>query len=308
MSQDDANADATESSRTDENARAGASTRRGFLAGAGALGVGVLAAGVPSVLGQMDDGEQSAAATFTVRVENVSTPDTLQTTGEGEASAQPVPLSPGAYAVHTPDEPVFSRHEPERDNGLEAVAEDGMPGKLVTHLSERETVTHAGAFDTPVGSDGPGPLTPGSAYEFEVTAEPPASYLSLVTMFVPSNDLFYALGGAGGVRLFGRSGGIGASGNADGNASESGEQAMPVRGNVTDHVMLWDAGTEINEEPGVGENQVQRQRGPGVGLVERGTVAPVSAVNGYDYPRVEDVIRVNVTPSAGDGGDTGSGG
>ena len=59
---------------------------------------------------------------------------------------------------------------------------------------------------------------------------------------------------------------------------------------------LWDAGTEINEEPGVGENQPQRQRGAGVGLVERGTVAPIEDVNGYDYPKTEDVLKVMLVP------------
>ncbi|MEF8843336.1 MAG: hypothetical protein V5A62_17210 [Haloarculaceae archaeon] len=58
---------------------------------------------------------------------------------------------------------------------------------------------------------------------------------------------------------------------------------------------LGGAGTEVNEEPSVGGNQVQRQRGANVGLVERETVAPVAEVNGYDYPAAEDVLRVTIT-------------
>jgi len=262
------------------------STRRGLLAAAGAAGVGALAVGAPGVLGQEDgngDGDgngngngEAVAARFGVRIENVSDGQTLETTADGEASTQPVPLSPGVYAVHTPDEPVFSSGDPERSNGLEEVAEDGSPGRLVESLTGRETVVRTGAFTTPVGAGGPGPLTPGNAYEFEVLARRPATYLSLVTMFVPSNDLFYAFGGADGARLF--------------------EDGDPVSGDVTDRVGLWDAGTEINEEPGVGSNQVQRQRGAGVGSVERGTVAPIDEVNGYDYPATADVIRVTVSP------------
>jgi hypothetical protein len=80
-------------------------------------------------------------------------------------------------------------------------------------------------------------------------------------------------------------------------ANGDGGGMAPVAGDVTDHVGLWDAGTEVNEEPGVGPNQAQRQRGAGVGLVERGTVVPIEAVNGYAYPAVSDVLRVRVTPN-----------
>lgn len=255
-------------------------SRRKFLAGASALGLAGL--GVAGAAAR----QESQTREFTIRIENVSDGETLSTTADGEAMAQPVPLSPGAYAVHTRDEPIFSRGTPERDNGLEEISEDGMPDKLVSSLMERDTVVDAGAFATPMGADGPGPLTPGNAYEFsvEATSDRPTAYLSFVTMFVPSNDLFYAFGGESGAALFGDGG--------------------PRAGNATDRVSLWDAGTEVNEEPGVGENQVQRQRGPGVGLVERGTVAPIEAVNGYDYPATENVLNVTLTPNGESNGDS----
>jgi hypothetical protein len=259
-------------------------SRRKFLAGASALGLaGLGIAGAAT-------GQEKHTREFTVRIENVSDGETLSTTADGEAMAQPVPLSPGAYAVHTSDEPIFSRGAPERDNGLEEVAEDGMPDTLVSTLMERDTVVDAGAFATPMGADGPGPLTPGNAYEFSVEAssDRPTAYLSFVTMFVPSNDLFYAFGGESGVPLF--------QGNG------------PLAGNATEYVSLWDAGTEINEEPGVGENQVQRQRDAGVGLVERGTVAPIEAVNGYDYPATADVVQVTLMPNGESGNDSSAGG
>ncbi|WP_255151878.1 spondin domain-containing protein [Halorarius halobius] len=263
----------------DGSSRRSLRSRRAFLAGGAAV---TAALAVPTV-GALTTRQQSDRE-FRVRIENVSDAETLETTADGEAADQPVPLSPGAWAVHTADEPVFSSGQPERDNGLEEIAEDGMPGKLAESLSARDTVVASGAFTTPVGADGPAPLLPGDAYEFTAPASAgkPTLYLSLVTMFVPSNDLFYALGGADGMALF------------DGDAPRSGD--------VTDRVGLWDAGTELNEEPGVGENQVQRQRGAGVGLVERGTVAPISDVNGYAYPAVSDVVRVRVTPAGMDGG------
>jgi hypothetical protein len=246
-------------------------SRRGFLAGAAALAATGLIGG--NALAQ-----QQQETTFQVRVENVSTDTTLETTlpEDDEGSAQPIPLSPGAYAVHQQGAPIFTNDEPERDNGLEEVAEDGDPTRLAESLSTEDIVADSDAFTTPVGADEPAPLGPGEAYEFTATATPSARYLSLVTMFVPSNDLFYSLGGPNGIELF------------DGDD--------PVSGSVTDQVGLWDAGTEINEEPGVGENQVQRQRGPGVGLIERDTVVPIEEVNGYTYPDVADVIEVTIEP------------
>ncbi|MEA5386984.1 spondin domain-containing protein [Haloarculaceae archaeon H-GB11] len=233
------------------------------------------AAGLSSA-GTLDTGvaQHRPATTFTVRVENVSDDSTLTTTLDGDDAEQPVPLSPGAYAVHRQGEPIFSRGEPERNNGLEEIAEDGNPERLSESLADDDLVSESDVFDTPVEGDEAGPIGPDEAYEFSVTAQHPSMFLSLVTMFVPSNDLYYAVGGATGVRLF--------------------ERGSPVSGTLT--VGLWDAGTEINEEPGVGENQVQRQRGPGVGLVERGTVAPIDAVNGYEYPDPSEVIEVTVTP------------
>jgi hypothetical protein len=252
-------------------------SRRTVLAGTGTLlagGAGLASTGALGQEGGMD------ARMFTVRVENVSDSETLQTTAEGDLAAQPVPLTPVVWAVHTRDEPIFSAWQAERHNGLEELAEDGKPGRLAETLAARDTVVDSGVAAVPVGGDSPGPLTPGHAYEFSFEAEPgsPQLYLSAVTMFVPSNDAFYALGGPSGMRLFGQ-------GNS------------PVAGQVTGHVDLWDTGTEINEEPGVGENQPQRQRGAAVGLTERGTVAPMTHVNGYDYPETEDVLSVRINPN-----------
>ncbi|WP_254832741.1 spondin domain-containing protein [Haloglomus salinum] len=264
-------------------------SRRTFLLGAGAVGTSALAVGAGgSVLADTRFSVQPREA-LRVRIENVSTGTTLATTADGEAAEQPVPLSPGAFAVHSPDEPLFAHGAPERGNGLEEIAEDGMPGRLVESLSGRDSVTQAGAFTTPVGADGPGPLLPGDAYEFEVDVARggPDNYLSAVTMFVPSNDAFYALGGASGLKL------------VDGDEL--------VTGDVTDHVSFWDAGTEVNQEPGVGPHQVQRQRGAGVGDVEREVVAPMREVNGYDYPAIADVVRVTVERVEGDGESMGEG-
>ncbi len=252
-------------------------SRRTVLAGTGAVLAGGIGLASTGALGQSNGMD---ARTFTVRVENVSDGNTLQTSADGNQASQPVPLTPVVWAVHTRDEPIFSNGQPERDNGLEELAEDGMPQRLAVSLGERDTVVESGVAAVPEGMDGAGPLTPGHAYEFSFEAESgaPQLYLSFVSMFIPSNDLFYAIGGSSGLRLFGQG-------------------QSPVAGVQTDHVGLWDTGTEINEEPGVGENQPMRQREGGVGLVERSTVAPIGAVNGYEYPDTEDVLSVRITPN-----------
>ncbi|WP_458189704.1 spondin domain-containing protein [Haladaptatus sp. NG-WS-4] len=246
-------------------------SRRTFLAAAGVTALGVT--GIGSTVGV----SQNQMQAFTVRLENVSTGTTLTTSHDGERAEQPVPLSPGAYAVHGNDEPIFTSGDPERNNGLEEVAEDGNPERLASSLPDRDSVMSSGAFTTPMGSDEPSPLPPGEAYQFDIeAAQASSTRLSLVSMFVPSNDLFFALGGASGIRLF------------DGNE--------PIMGDVTDSVSLWDAGTEVNEEPGNGSNQAHLQSEPGLGLVERGTVVPITEVNGYDYPETCDVLRLTIQP------------
>lgn len=248
-------------------------TRRSVLAGLGAGAVGLAAA--PAATQALDHG---TAYEFTVTIENVSDGTTLQTTADGDPSEQAVPLSPGAYAVHSPDRPIFATGHQERNNGLEEVAEDGSPSRLAGSLTDRESTFDAGAFTTPVGTDGPGPLLPGNSYEFtaEALSGSPRMSLSLVTMFIPSNDAFLALGGQDGIELFD-------------------DTDAPQTGNVTNVVGLWDAGTEVNQEPGVGNHQAQRQRAAGVGDVEREVVSPMVRVNGYDYPDPSDVVQITLS-------------
>ena len=136
----------------------------------------------------------------------------------------------------------------------------------------------SGVFNTPVGAGAPAPAFPGEAYEFTFGA-PVGSRLSFATMFVQSNDLFYAPSGAG-IALY------------DG-------MGLPRSGDVTSEVALWDAGTELNEDPGAGANQAPRQGGPDTGPADSdATVRLVS--DGFTYPAADAVIQVTLT-SLGDG-------
>ena len=207
--------------------------------------------------------------TFTVRVENV---------GEAQVNGLDIPLSPGAFAVHDSPGPIFTVGAP-ASAGLEDVAEDGDPTVLVQELASQAGLTDSGRFDTPVGSGSPGPIGPGDAYEFDVTANA-GDALSFATMFIQSNDLVFAPGPSG-IDLF--------DSNGD-----------PVSGDITGQVDLWDAGTENDQDPGVGGDQAPRQSGPDTGAADSNssTVQLVSDVNpeGYSYPADEDVIEVTVSP------------
>ena len=252
------------SNRTGSSRRVFLARSAGVASAAGLVHVGLLGGAAA------DSGGETT--TFTVRVQNVSNRTTLETSAKGDAMKQPVPLSPGVYAVHSESGPLFDVGERARGNGLEALAEDGMPMELAGAVAERSDVSDSGAFATPVGGSEPAPIGPDGAYEFSIEAAP-GDRLSLATMFVQSNDLFYAPEPRG-IGLF------------------CGEE--PLTGDATHAIGLWDAGTECNEEPGVGEHQAPRQSEAGAGMAEDAPVRSITDVgDGYSYPYASEVIRVS---------------
>jgi hypothetical protein len=212
------------------------------------------------------------ATTFTVRIENISNGNALKLAAGGAA---PFALSPGLWMVHIKSTHVFESGKKDRGQGLETQAEDGNPAVLAQSLEKHQGVQSLGVFNTPVGDSKPGPLGPGHAYEFVIAAMP-GSRLTMTSMFGQSNDLFYAPQEAG-IRLFDA-------------------QGKPVHGDVTRQLVLWDAGTEVNQEPGAGPDQAPRQHGPNMGMAENGVVHPVKDV--YTYPKTQDVLRVTITPQS----------
>lgn len=209
---------------------------------------------------------------FTVRVENVSTPQTLKLSNGMTA---PAPTAPLLWTVTDAGNPLFAVGKKDRGHGLEQLAEDGNPGVLAEYIAENlKSVTYSGVVTTPVGDKGPGPITPGKVYEFTFPAAP-GQRLTLAMMFGQSNDLFYAPG-ADAIALFDAKG-------------------KPLTVDITSHLLLWDAGTEVNEEPGAGANQAPRQPGPNTGPAENGVVRLVK--DRFTYPATKDVIRVSLRPT-----------
>ncbi|MFC6757842.1 spondin domain-containing protein [Halomicroarcula sp. GCM10025894] len=243
------------------------STRRKFIAATGSAAALALAGcsgdtggsgtadGTAENMTTMDEqlteteGSMIEQTTVTVRIENVAPTDFY---GAETPTGGAIWLTPGAYAVHSGDNPIYTAGEA-ASIGLEALAESGhasgFEGEdgLVDELDGMDDgVAHSGTFDPddtvadpndPMGEvPGAPPIAPGGAFEFDVQATP-GQKLSFASMFVPSNDLFYSAG-EGGIPLWP-------------------EDGKPVSGDVTASVTLLDAGTEPNAEP-PGEGPDQR--------------------------------------------------
>jgi hypothetical protein len=211
------------------------------------------------------------AVRFTVRVENISVGEALKLSNGQSA---PFVSAPVLWVIHTgSSNPIFTGGKPDAGEGLEPLAETGDPSRLVAAVAGKPGVIAAGAAARPVGATADGPLTPGQKYEFEISAEPGQS-LSAAWMFGQSNDLFYSNDRP--VALFSATG-------------------RPIAAELTTQVSLWDAGTEVNEEPGLGPNQGPRQAAPDAGVTESQAIVHVR--DGYSYPKTGDVLRVTIAPA-----------
>ena len=217
--------------------------------------------------------QSTAAGTrFTVRVENISRGEVLQLSNGKSA---PFVSAPVLWVIgRGSDNPIFTGGAPDRGEGLEALAETGNPSALAKSLSGKSGIVSVGADAKPVGAEAEGPIPPGQQYQFEIVARP-GEKLSFAWMFGQSNDLFYSNDRP--IALF------------DGNGK-------PQSGDMTAQLSLWDAGTEVNEEPGLGPNQGPRQPTPDAGVTEKQGIAHVH--DRYSYPRTAEVLRVSVTPAS----------
>ena len=216
---------------------------------------------------------KSEPTKFTVRVENISSPEGM-TASNGEKF--PFALSPGMFVLSDKKAALFTEGKPAR-NGLEMQAEDGDPSGLVASLVAMHHSSNLhGVFNTPIGAMNAGPIRPGESYEFTVNAVPGMKFF-MAHMFGQSNDWFYAPG-ANGIALF----------DSKGN---------PVSGDITDQFYLWGAGTEKDEEIGIGPNQGPRQKGTNTGDAENGVVHRVNDARWT--AKNKEFFRITITPEGG---------
>jgi len=180
-------------------------------------------------------------ATFTVTIRNVATDKTLRLPDGGTTGA---PIAPGVYVV-APTPNVLFTPGGYADEALERLAEDGNFQPLLDKVSAMKGLTASGMF------------LPGQP--FTVTASP-GDRLQFATMFVQSNDLFFAP----------RDGGI----------------------------ALFDSGAEKTQPPGAGPDQAPRQAKPNTGASEHMPLDLVAnRRDGFAYPPVEAVIEVEIEPA-----------
>jgi hypothetical protein len=149
---------------------------------------------------------------------------------------------------------------------------------VVENISHPYEFPTSGFFNTATGTQQPGPIGPGMAYDFEFFAAP-GMRLSFATMFVMSNDYFYAPT-KGGIALFDDNG-------------------QAISGEITLQLLLWDAGTEINQEPGAGPDQPLNQSAANSGAADPiNYVRP--ALDSYgNLPTIDKVLSVSITPKPG---------
>ena len=199
-----------------------------------------------------------------------------------EITGVTVPLSPGAFAAHSDEVEAFATGE-SASPGIEGVAEDGIPGTLSNEIGASNSgIRDAGVFNVPDGASSAGPIAPGNSYSFEVEGRP-GDRLSLATMYIQSNDLFYAFSEEG-LPLF--------------------TNDAPINGDMTGQVILYDAGTEGDQEPGTGLDQAPRQSDTDTGPSGEGSVVRVRNADndrfldddGYNYEETPNILRVTITP------------
>ncbi|MGH7526242.1 MAG: spondin domain-containing protein [Gemmatimonadales bacterium] len=219
-----------------------------------------------------DDNPAPQVTTFTVTIQDVSTPGLLTTDRAGGT----VPLSPGAYAVFTGSNPLFASGSP-ADGGTELIAEDGFPEMKDAMLAGASNVSQHGIFMSPGGPDAGPAIFAGETATFTVDASP-GDRLQFESMFVQSNDWFYAFSG-GGIDIF--------------------EGDTPISGDVTDRLALYDAGTEEDTAPGTGPDQkpTQDPAATNVGAPDDDTTIRLASTSGFTIPATASIIRVTITPA-----------
>jgi hypothetical protein len=129
-----------------------------------------------------------------------------------------------------------------------------------------------------------GNIAAGQGYEIRFTAGP-GHYLSFAQQLVESNDLFLAPADPAGIPLY--------------------ANGQRVLGDITHLVRLWDAGTEVNQELGVGNATCANQPTRDFGAPDpdsRVREFNDSYIANYPVPAVASMVRV--TLSAGTGPDS----
>lgn len=224
-----------------------------------------------------DNTDQTAGddipASWQVTMKNIAEPDLIET----EAGEKfDVMLPPALLIWHTEEFQLISAGDV-ASTQLEALAEDGNPRPLLQYLAvdvpgvEVIDVLAAGGV-SPDGNYDESAMLPGQ--QASVTRTPlTATHMTLIFMFAWSNDVVV-------------------SGVFPIDATSAPADAGP-----TTALAMYDAGTEVNQEPGAGADQAPLQTAPNTGADEGGVITEFAGDDGFGhvYPLVQDFARVEIT-------------
>lgn len=228
----------------------------------------LLLACLPPVLDASDSGADTAVAADTA--DTATGTETLRFTltnisaaGDLATSAGPtdIALAPGLLVVHEPGWSLFTVGDLAEDTPLEPLAEDGDPTAMEAALAAdpavREVLLLSVKDDTTYAA---APMHPGE-HASVLAGVAVGENVSFIAMFGQSNDVMVATAPGGVTGL-----------------SEGGLAALPLG--------LYDVGTEVNQEPGVGSDQAPRQPAPDTGAAEGGTITAISGPDaaGWTWP------------------------
>lgn len=202
------------------------------------------------------------------------------------ASGVATGFSPLVYAVHREGKPLFTEGSSDRGQGLEQIAESGNVTRLRDALAgmlaqstagttSQSILSASGVADTPMGASKAGPITPGNDFTFDIEARP-GDRLSIASMFGASDDWFVGFADDG-LALF--------------DASNK-----PVSGDLTSSLILWDAGTEQNEEPAVGPDTGPQQASPDQGPADPDARVRKIDTSTYGVP-LSKHLSLTITPN-----------
>jgi hypothetical protein len=224
---------------------------------------------LPLLLGCSTEASESAAAvsaTLRLNLDNISVAGDLETSTGGVDLL----VAPGLLIVHEPGWAPFHDGDALAGTAMESLGEDGDPGPFATSLegqAEVHSVHLIAAQDADTYKEAV--MGPGGHASVELTLTSDER-LSFVAMFGQSNDVVIA-SPPGGVSLL----------KPDGTLA-----AIPLS--------LFDAGTERNQEPGVGDAQAPRQDAPNTGEPNERTASRIDGydVEGWAYPDPFEFVMV----------------
>jgi spondin N len=206
-----------------------------------------------------DDGPVAMPAEFEVTITNIS-----------DTSVLPSDLGRLLWIEQElGTQPVFTPDFADRGEGLAALASDGDPTELAESLPTARGHVQSGTSKAA--------LAPGEEDSFVFTAEP-GDRLSLLAGLGAGNDHFIGTSSQG-VALFANNG-----------------LPMDTR-DVSDVLLVWEVGTEYNQAPGQGFDQLGTQAAAGDGMPEAGAVTPFNSST-RALPQAARVVSVDVTTDA----------